>query len=210
MNPIDPVALFRLSVLGPLVSREKLVRGESKRLTREISARAYAIPGSSRCHISEKTIEAWYYAWRRKSLEGLIPKPRADRDLSRIAVALQEAILQAKRHNPQRSVSQILRMLQAAGRIGHDELSRSAVHRLLQHPVQERRSFNAEYAGSIWCGDVMHGLRISHERVTRKSYLVSMFAMPPGCSPTAPSAWARPRSRSRACSSRRCCAVACR
>jgi len=186
MNPIDPVALFRLSVLGPLVSREKLERGESKRLTSEISARAYAIPGSSRCHISAKTIQAWYYAWRREGLEGLIPKPRADRGLSRIPVELQEAILQAKRDNPQRSVRQILRVLQAAGRIGHDELSRSAVHRLLQHhglsarlsqdgPVQERRSFNAEYAGSIWYGDVMHGPRISHEGVTRKSYLVSMF-----------------------------------
>jgi hypothetical protein len=27
MNPTDPIALFRLSVLGPLVSREKLARG---------------------------------------------------------------------------------------------------------------------------------------------------------------------------------------
>lgn len=27
MNPIDPKALFRLSVLGPLVSRERLARG---------------------------------------------------------------------------------------------------------------------------------------------------------------------------------------
>jgi len=28
INPIDPKALFRLSVLGPLISREQLERGE--------------------------------------------------------------------------------------------------------------------------------------------------------------------------------------
>ena len=28
MNEVDPKALFRLSVLGPLVSREQLPRGE--------------------------------------------------------------------------------------------------------------------------------------------------------------------------------------
>jgi hypothetical protein len=32
MNAVDPQALFRLSVLGPLVSRERLERGEFKRL----------------------------------------------------------------------------------------------------------------------------------------------------------------------------------
>lgn len=184
--PIDPVALFRLSVLGPLVSREHLDRGELKRRIAELAALDYAIPGSSRCRIGQKTIEAWYYAWRRNGLEALTPKPRADRGSSRIPTDLQEAVLQAKRDNPRRSVRQILRVLRAAGRIGQGELSRSAVHRLLQHhglsarlsqdsPAQERRSFHAEYAGSIWYGDVMHGPRVSHHGTLRKTYLVSMF-----------------------------------
>jgi hypothetical protein len=52
-------------------------------------------------------------------------------------------------------------------------LSRSAVHRLLQqqglsqlagsgHVSEEKRSFAAESAGSIWYGDVMHGPRVPH------------------------------------------------
>ena len=34
MNEIDPRALFRLSVLGPLVSRERLERGELQQIIR--------------------------------------------------------------------------------------------------------------------------------------------------------------------------------
>ena len=38
MKEIDPMALFRLSVLGPLVSRPRLERGEQKALLRELMA----------------------------------------------------------------------------------------------------------------------------------------------------------------------------
>ena len=69
MKQIDPKALFRLSVLGPLVSRERLERGELQRGIRELAQREYAIPASQRRHLGEKTIEAWYYAWRRLGLE---------------------------------------------------------------------------------------------------------------------------------------------
>lgn len=186
MNVVDPQALFRLSVLGPLVSRERLERGELKRLVAELAERDYAIPNSERHRLGAKTIEAWYYAWRRHGLEGLVPKTRVDRGRSRIEPALQEAILAAKRDNPRRSTRQILRLLQAEGRPGAKALSRSAVHRLLQQhglsrvagapgSPEERRSFNAEFAGTIWYGDVMHGPRVRLEGRLRKTYLVSLF-----------------------------------
>ena len=186
MNDIDAKALFRLSVLGPLVSREQLARGELQQLTRELSTREYAIPGTRRRHVGEKTLQAWYYAWRRHGIEGLAPKPRADRGRSRISPAVQEAILAAKRANPRRSVRQIVRLLEAAGTVPAKSLSRSAVHRLLQrHGLsrlagsaslpEEKRSFAAEFAGSIWYGDVMHGPRVPHKGVLRKTYLVSLI-----------------------------------
>lgn len=186
MNEVDPKALFRLSVLGPLVSRERLARGELQQLIRELSAREYAIPGSQRRHLGEKTIQAWYYAWRREGLGGLAAKPRADRGCSKLSPALQEAILAAKRGNPRRSVRQIVRLLEAAGTVQAGSLSRSAVHRLLQqHGLsqlagaaslpEEKRSFSAEFAGSIWYGDVMHGPRVPHKGRLRKTYLVSLI-----------------------------------
>jgi putative transposase len=186
MKEVDPKALFRLSVLGPLVSREHLARGELQQLIRELSAREYAIPGTRRRHLGEKTIQAWYYAWRREGLDALTPKPRADRGSSKISPPIQEAILAAKRANPRRSVRQIVRLLEAAGTVPGQSLSRSAVHRLLLqhgcsqlaasgHLPEEKRSFAAEFAGSIWYGDVMHGPRVPHKAQLRKTYLVSLI-----------------------------------
>ena len=180
MKEIDPKALFRLSVLGPLVSRERLARGELQQLIRELAQREYAIPDSRRHLLGEKTIEAWYYAWRRDGIAGLTPKARVDRGQSRLPAELQAAVIAAKRENPRRSIRQIRRLLEAAGSVAQDRLSRSAIHRLLQRQglsrlsgsasqPEERRRFCAEHAGSIWYGDVLHGPRLPLAGRVRKT-----------------------------------------
>jgi len=171
MNEIDPKALFRLSVLGPLISRGRLERGELQQIIRELAGREYAIPGTRRRHLGEKTIQALYYAWRTQGIDGLTPKPRIDRGQSKLSAAAQAAILAAKRDNPRRSIRQIRQLLEAAGTVARGSLSRSTIHRLLQqHDLsrisgsaslpEEKRSFVAATAGAIWYGDVMHGPRV--------------------------------------------------
>ena len=186
MNEIDPKALFRLSVLGPLISRERLERGELQQIIRDLAGREYAIPGTRRRHLGEKTIQAWYYVWRAQGIGGLMPKPRIDRGQSKLAAATQAAILAAKRDNPRRSIRQIRQLLEAAGTVARGSLSRSTIHRLLQqHGLsringsaslpEEKRSFVAATAGAIWYGDVMHGPRVPIGGKLAKSYLVSLF-----------------------------------
>ncbi|MCP4377559.1 MAG: transposase [bacterium] len=186
MKEIHPVALFRYSVLGPLVSRAELQRGELKATLQELAACHYDIPGSRNSLLSEKTIEAWYYAWRRQGIDALTPKVRSDRGQSKIAPEVQEAILEAKRKNPRRSIRTIRRLLESRGTVAKGELSRSAIHRLLQvHGLsrpsgsasepEERRAYVAEYAGDIWYGDVMHGPRVPMGGKQRKAYLVSLM-----------------------------------
>ena len=186
MPDIHPLALFRLSVLGPLVSRGRLERGELKTIIHELAQRDYDIPGSRRSRIGEKTIEAWYYRWRHQGVEALAPKVRADRGASKLAPPVQAAILAAKRDNPRRSINQIRELLERSGQVPTGTLSRSSIHRLLQHhglarvtgsasEVQEKRRFVAEYAGEIWYGDVMHGPVVPMNGRLRKAYLVSLM-----------------------------------
>jgi len=186
MKEIDPKALFRRSVLGPLVSRERLARGELQRLIRELAEREYRIPGRRRTDLGEKTIEAWFYAWRREGIAGLAPKVRVDRGQSKLPASVQAAILAAKRDNPRRSIRQIRLLLETAGSVAGQRLSRSAIHRLLQqHGLsritgssslpEEKRRFVAESAGTIWYGDVMHGPRVPINGPLRKTYLVSLM-----------------------------------
>jgi len=186
MNEIHPVALFRYAVLGSLLSRADLQRGELKATLRELATRHYDIPGSRQSHLSEKTLEGWYYAWRRGGIEELAPKARSDRGQSKIAPEVQEAILAAKGENPRRSIRTIRRLLERRGTVAKGELSRSAIHRLLQaHGLsrpsgsasesEERRAYVAQYAGDIWYGDVMHGPRVPMGGALRKAYLVSLM-----------------------------------
>jgi putative transposase len=186
MKAIHPVALFRYSVLGPLVSRVELARGELKATLQELAERHYDIPGSRNTRLSEKTIEAWFYTWRRGGIDALTPKPRSDRGHSKIIPEVQEAILAAKRENPRRSIRGLRRLLEQRGTVARGALSRSAIHRLLQahglsRPArapsepEERRAYVAEYAGDIWYGDVMHGPRVAMHGRMRKAYLVSLM-----------------------------------
>ena len=186
MKEIDPKALFRLSVLGPLVSRERLERGELQQIIRELAQCEYAIPGTRRRYLGEKTIQAWYYVWRKEGIAGLVPKSRFDRGQSKLSPPIQAAILAAKRDNPRRSIRQIKRLLEATGTVARGTLSRSAIHRLLQQRglsritgsaslPEEKRSFTAASAGAIWYGDVMHGPRVPVKGQLRKTYLVSLI-----------------------------------
>ncbi|KVP47933.1 hypothetical protein WJ90_15210 [Burkholderia ubonensis] len=83
-----------------------------------------------------------------------------DTGRSKLPEPVQLAVLAAKRENPRRSIRQIRLLLEAAGLVPSDTLSRCAVLRLLKaHGIsriagpdvvpEEKRSFAAEHAGSI-------------------------------------------------------------
>lgn len=187
MKELDPIALFRLSVLGLLVSRAQLAHGELQATLRELAQKEYDIPGSARRHLSEKTLQAWYYAYRRHGLTGLSPKQRSDRGQSKLSPAVQERLLALKRENPRRSIRMLRLMLEQEGLVRRCLLSRSAIHRFLkQHGLSrvgaadltvspERRSFVSEHAGALWYGDVMHGPHALVRGRRRKTYLVSLM-----------------------------------
>lgn len=185
MKPVHPVALFRLSVLGPLVSRQNLSHGELKAIVKELALNHYDIPGSRHTLLSEKTLEAWYYAWKKHGIEALEPKRRIDRGQSKIPQVLQAAIIQAKQENPKRSINSLLKLMRLQQLQGANALSRSSVYRLLlsrglSRPMgtsqpRELRRFEADYPGDIIYGDVMHGPKVVIHGNTQKSYLVSLM-----------------------------------
>lgn len=186
MKEFNAMALFRLSVLGPLVSADHLQRGELQQTIRGLAQKEYAIPGSKRRILGEKTIEAWYYAWRRHGIEGLTPKVRTDRGVSKLSADIQNALLAAKRENPRRSIRQLKALLESSGLAPRGTLSRSAIHRFLQQQglsrptaassvPQEHRRFVTEWANSWWYGDVMHGPTLTFKSGRRKVYLVSLL-----------------------------------
>ena len=167
MKQTDSKALFRLSILGPLVSRKSLERGELCRIIRELAQREYVIPGSRKNYVSEKTISTWYYAWRRDGIKGLESKPRVDRGRCKLARKVQEAILNAKRENPQRSISKILELIETNERVARGILTKSTIHRLLQaHNLSRKASSpikNHNILDELFIGRA--GKKLSHDNI---------------------------------------------
>lgn len=183
---IHPLALFRLSVLGPLASRDHLERGELKKIIQELASKTYRIPGSKRTYLSAQIIEHWYYKWSRGGVTALEPKIRNDKNQSQLPEHIKTALLAIKRDNPARSLNTLISMLEHQGIVAKGGLSRATVHRFLQRldlskrtiadaQSIERRSFVALHANDIWQGDVLHGPQISTLNGMRKTYLVSLL-----------------------------------
>ena len=185
-KPVHPIALFRLSVLGPLTSRGQLEHGEVKSIVNELASKNYNIPDSRRTHLSAATITRWYYDWLRGGIEALAPNARSDKGSTQLSAGVQKAVLQLKKENPSRSLNTIISMCKRQGIIAKDELSRAALHRFLKQQklskriitdtqTIERRSFVATHANDIWHGDVLHGPTVQISVGRRKTYLVALM-----------------------------------
>ena len=186
MKQIHPEALFRLTVLGPLASRDGFSSGELKRIIKDLSEKTYAIPNSKRAYLSEASIERWYYSWKKGGIDSLAPLLRKDSGQSQLSFEIQQAILSAKRDKPSRSINQLIRLLEMIHVFGKGQLSRSSVYRVLKYNTLsarviqtpetiERRSFVAEHCGQIWQGDVLHGPKVTIQGKYQKTYLVSFM-----------------------------------
>ncbi len=182
-------AIWRATVLGPLVSA-RLEHGDVRRLCEEAAARVLERLDGRAEKVSWRTIEAWYYAYRSRGLDGLKPKGRSDRGRTRaIRPDIADLLVRAKREKPRRSIRRIIRILERAKVVRQGELSKSSVHRLLvRHGIsarpgrggatasKPRLAWICEHAGDLWVGDAKHGpLVVAPDGRVRKSYLLSQI-----------------------------------
>ncbi|MCB9706539.1 MAG: DDE-type integrase/transposase/recombinase [Myxococcales bacterium] len=161
------MAIWRMNILGPLVSA-RLDHGDRRALFEEAAARTYVAPDGRPARPSWRTIERWYYAYRARGLDGLEPRPRADRGAQRaIGDEVAEHLLALRRENPLRSIRTLITAMERARQVVPGSLTRSSVARLLrahglaqrprQLPARERRAFTVEHPGDLWMGDGMEG-----------------------------------------------------
>lgn len=181
------IAIWRVTVLGPLISA-RLEHGDVRALCEMAASRRYERPDGRLVTLSWRTIERWFYAYRRGGLEALMPRTRKDAGTSAIRPEVAELLLRAKREKPRRSVRRLIKMLLRANVVRRGELSRSSVHRLLaRHGIsarpgrdgltKERRAWIAEHAGDLWVGDALHLRRpaLCPDGRLRKVYLLSQI-----------------------------------
>src|SRR5215471_14404955 len=160
-------ALFRHAILGEVLSRNPR-RGQLRPALKQLAQQTYQDHHGRSRSVAYKTLEEWYYKYRNGGFEALKPKPRSDRNRSRVlAEDLQQLVLDMKREDPGRSAHLILRELELAGRIPAGQVSVSSVQRLLHRhglsiPRMEwdhaaRYRWEAAMCGELWQADALHG-----------------------------------------------------
>ena len=177
MDPLTPrdhaeeVALFRAQILGPVLARGPLARGELRPALTALSRERFRPPGAAHTRtFSFSTLERWLYDYRDGGLEALRPTPRGDTGRGRKLTEDQRALLlDIRREHPGVTTAVIVRTLEADGRLATNAVSEETVRRLFkQHGldrvpqrdgagVRTRLRWQAERPGALWHGDVCHG-----------------------------------------------------
>lgn len=180
----DEIAVFRYSVIAPL--RVDVEDGLGlKAAIERIAASWHVHPEKGRIRIQPKTIEGWYYAYRKDGFDGLLPKRREDAGQSRkITPEIAEKIEALAKSRPEIGgigiLAEIKTMDPAAA-----ALSTSTLYRFLRAkgldlragpPRKDHRAYGFEEPGDCWQCDVMHGPKLAMPDGTRRRvYLIAIL-----------------------------------
>jgi transposase InsO family protein len=137
MDPLTPktrqeaVAVFRHGVIGAL-TQAQMDRGQLQAALRQLSRQRFRPPAAkaTRCY-SVSTLERWYYRYRRRGLDGLLPGKRRDAGRAQaLSPELRKLLLDVRREHPSASAALILRTLVADGRMQQGAVSSTTLRRL--------------------------------------------------------------------------------
>ena len=179
------IANFRYGVIAPLVV-QPLGRGEQARMLREMAGRDYNIPFSKSTRVCKRTLERWLSAYRKEGLEALKPKERSDAgNLRGVPKEVIEKARALRREVPERTVPQIVTMLELAGEVEKGQLKQStmrrhlgpATRRVSPRPKPHRR-FETPSRNHTWQGDCHHTLYLpdpENKGKNRQAYLLAFI-----------------------------------
>jgi putative transposase len=162
------IALFRYGLIAQLVHTPP-ENGQQEALLREIAARRYTIPGSTRTRVSLTTLRRYLKTYVEHGFEALRPIARADTGALRAfppevlakAIALRE-------EQPARTTQTIVDILQRDAQLTLSEplnvhtltthlRQHGKTRRLLAQPAKAYRHFERDHVNALWQGDEMDG-----------------------------------------------------
>lgn len=165
------IALFRYGLIAALV-QDPPAKGQLELALREIAAKTYHIPGSTRTRVSVTTVRRYLRTYRTNGFEGLRPPPRADAGTPRAfppevlakAIALREA-------QPSRTTQTLVDILSRDESLALAKpLNAHTLTTHLRHLGQTRRRltqnakayrrFEREHVNALWQGDLLFGPRL--------------------------------------------------
>jgi len=167
------IALFRYTLILPLLRHDRQRDGAKCQIREAIAAQQHVIPHSGRCTVSVPTLRRWEKDYLAGGFDALKPKPRTDRGASRALSAETIARAEAlKRELPSRSTRAVVDILKrdAASPVTEERIAPRTLSRQLAargattvrltkaRPVFRR--FERSHFGDLWQSDAMHGPKL--------------------------------------------------
>lgn len=187
----EQVAAFRYGLIAPIVSRQtSMIPGELKRQLAQIAALSYTIPGSHKTQVSVRTLERFMANYRKDGWEGLKPKKRPQKNAIALPAPVLQKAIELRCERPERSVEQIIYLLEQGGVAAEGTLAPSTLSRhlrkagvsrqeLLQAVESSRghRRFEVEDVHLMWQADFQHTLYLPDPLNPKKRKKAMLFAI---------------------------------
>lgn len=188
----EQLAAFRYGLIAPIVSRQTpMMIGELEAYLKRAVTQTYHIPGSHKTTISKRTLERYLSQYRKGDWEALKPRGRVLQTNTRLPTAVLQEAIRLRRERPERSVEQIVFILQQDGNgvasgltIAPSTLARhlraagASRKELLQDAtVKGFRAFEAEDAHLLWQFDFQHTMFLPDPNDPKKRKKAILFAI---------------------------------
>jgi transposase InsO family protein len=180
------IGLFRYGLIHPLM-QEGLPKGEKMALVRDILSKTYEIPGSGRMTISERTLFVYCKCYRKGGFPALLPEERKDAGNTRIIPddVLKKAF-ELKEELPERSVREIIAILELSGNVPEGLLKNSTLSRVMSNNIKAAitpktksakilRRFQKENVNDTWQSDIKYCIYLKNPKDPKeyiRTYLV--------------------------------------
>ncbi|BEP28132.1 DDE-type integrase/transposase/recombinase [Helicovermis profundi] len=178
------IALFRYSILAPLISGTCDDSKSNKAFFRDASHNTYTNPRGMDTIISATTIERWYYSYQKYGFDGLMPKRRNDTGQSRkLDDDMIEQINYLKSEYPRIPATLIHQKLISNGTINKGEISLSTINRYVNQlnknnlytNNKDMRRYERPHINEVWCGDSSVGPYLMINRKKHKVWIIAML-----------------------------------
>lgn len=162
------IALFRYGLIAHLLF-DPLSAGQLEGALREIAAKTYAIPYSTRVRVGIATLRRYLQLYQQHGFEALRPQERADKRSPRAFPAeVVEKAIALREEQPARTTAMIVNILKQDQNLKleqplnpHTLSTHLRLHgktrRLLANTGRVFKRFEREHSGSLWQGDMMFG-----------------------------------------------------
>ncbi|WP_372365319.1 helix-turn-helix domain-containing protein [Candidatus Uabimicrobium sp. HlEnr_7] len=184
-NQRQKISFFRYQVIAPILNLP--AECSLQEAIKELAEKEYSVPESLYPKkFSAKTIEKWFYGYKKRGLDFLKPAKRNDRGESKtivgeVATEIEKMLLE----RPSLTGAIVLKELEARGLVKEGEISLSAFYRfrrgrkLNKEDVARLSNFKAyefEFPQDCFQTDVMFGPSLATKKGTRKkTYLIAVI-----------------------------------